>query len=92
LRAPAAQESAHDDEPHPAESPLVAEIANAQSARHGVSAHELLERSGNLGRLDHRNLHAWLIDAGLAERNGAPDLLVPTEYGRELGSALLAVE
>jgi len=33
-----------------------------------------------------------LLDTGLAERNGALGLLVPTEYGLELGSALLAVE
>jgi hypothetical protein len=63
-----------------------------QNVRHGVSAYELLERSGNVGRLDHRNLHAWLLDTGLAERNGALGLLVPTAYGLELGSALVAVE
>ena len=63
-----------------------------QNVRHGVSAHELLERSGNVGRLDHRNLHAWLIDAGLAERNGAPGLLVPTALGVEIGSALAVLD
>jgi len=70
----------------------VAEIANVQDVLHGVSARELLERGGNIGRLADRNLHAWLLDAGLAERNGTPDLLVPTALGVEIGSALLAVE
>jgi hypothetical protein len=30
-----------------------------------------------------------VLDAGLADRNGAPDLLVPTALGVEIGSALV---
>jgi hypothetical protein len=51
-------------------------LVHVDAARHGVSAHELLQLGGNIGRLGDRELDAWLLDAGLAERNGAPDLLV----------------
>jgi hypothetical protein len=50
----------------------------------GITAHALLERRGNLGRLTPDELEAWLLDAGLAELDGGPHLLVPTTHAHVL--------
>jgi hypothetical protein len=66
---------------------LEARVAEA----HGITARHLLKLGGiRYGHLTARDLERWLLEEGLAVRNGAPDRLVPTERGRELGGALAA--
>ena len=55
-----------------------------RQAHVGVTARELLELSGNLEFLSASSLEAWLLDEGLAEPNGAPDRLVPTQRAFEI--------
>ena len=53
----------------------------------GITAAELVRRvppRAGVDRLSPDGLEAWLLGAGLAERDGRPDLLVPTAL--ELGS------
>ncbi len=65
--------------------------AALQRVDHAITADALAERlprRAGVDRLSPAMLEAWLIDFGLAERDGRPDLLRPTALGRELGDGL----
>ena len=50
----------------------------AAPCSHGVTTRELLELSGNRDVMSAASLERWPLEAGLAETNGEPGLLVPT--------------
>lgn len=95
--------SADDEEPEPVQprdarayelmqgaDASVRTVSEAREQAAGISAAELLARSGNgNGRpdLSPRDLERWLLDGQLAERS-ADGLLTLTRHGWEIGSAL----
>ena len=54
----------------------------------GVTARELILRTGHAGKIANDELERWLLDSGLAERDGGPGLLPPTRRAFELGGSL----
>jgi hypothetical protein len=74
------------------QAPTTEEEGSPEPAAGGIAAGELARRANSGNRLldlPAAGLEAWLIDAGLAERDPA-GLLVPTGRGVEIGGALQA--
>ena len=65
--------------------------APPRRVEHGITAAELARRVPNrdkVHRLSPAELERWPLDFGLAERDGRPDLLVPTALALELALGL----